>query len=56
MADLTDTQLMMLSRAAQRDDRIVELPTNLKGSAAQKVNNRRPRRPLPSRNGWIVSN
>jgi hypothetical protein len=34
---LTDTQLMMLSTAAQREDRCLELPKNLKGNAAQKV-------------------
>ena len=34
---LTDTQLVLLSAASQREDRAVELPTNLKGGAAQKV-------------------
>lgn len=34
---LTDTQLMVLSAAAQRDDRCAMLPPNLKGGAAQKV-------------------
>lgn len=34
---LTDTQLVLLSRAAQRDDRALEPPANLKGGAAQKV-------------------
>jgi hypothetical protein len=34
---LTDTELVMLSRAAQRDDRAVELPTNLKPQAAEKI-------------------
>jgi hypothetical protein len=34
---LTDTQLVILSAASQREDRGVELPTNLKGGAAQKV-------------------
>ena len=33
----TDTQLIILSKASQRDDRAVELPANLKGSAAHKV-------------------
>jgi Protein of unknown function (DUF3489) len=37
MARLTDTQLIILSAASQRDDRGVELPTNLKGEAARKV-------------------
>jgi hypothetical protein len=37
MARLTDTQLVILSAASQRDDRGVELPTNVKGEAAQKV-------------------
>jgi uncharacterized protein DUF3489 len=34
---LTDTQLVILSAASQREDRGVELPPNLKGGAAQKV-------------------
>jgi hypothetical protein len=34
---LTDTQLVMLSAAAQRDDRCLVASQNLKGSAAQKV-------------------
>ena len=34
---LTDTQLLMLSAAAQREDRILAMPPNLKGGAAQKV-------------------
>lgn len=34
---LTDTQLVLLSRASQRDDRALEMPANLKGGAAQKV-------------------
>jgi hypothetical protein len=34
---LTDTQLVMLSAAAQRDDRCFEPPKNLKGGAAQRV-------------------
>jgi hypothetical protein len=37
MARLTDTQLIILSAASQRDDRGVELPANLKGEAARKV-------------------
>ncbi len=37
MPKLTDTQLIILSTASQRDDRGVELPTNLKGGAARKV-------------------
>jgi hypothetical protein len=37
MSKLTDTQLIILSAAAQRDDRGVELPPNLKGGAARKV-------------------
>jgi uncharacterized protein DUF3489 len=37
MPKLTDTQLIILSAAAQRDDRGVELPANLKGGAARKV-------------------
>jgi site-specific DNA recombinase len=37
MPKLTDTQLIILSAAAQRDDRGVELPANLKGGAALKV-------------------
>jgi hypothetical protein len=34
---LTDTQLVILSAAAQRDNRCLVAPQNLKGSAAQKV-------------------
>jgi hypothetical protein len=38
MAQLSDTQAIILSAAAQRDDRIaLPLPTNLKGGAATKV-------------------
>jgi hypothetical protein len=37
MARLTDTQLIILSAASQRDDRGVELPANVKGEAARKV-------------------
>jgi hypothetical protein len=37
MTKLTDTQLIILSAASQRDDRGVELPANLKGEAARKV-------------------
>ena len=37
MARLTDTQLIILSAASQRDDRGVELPTNGKGEAARKA-------------------
>ncbi len=37
MSKLTDTQLIILSAAAQRDDRGVELPANIKGEAARKV-------------------
>jgi hypothetical protein len=34
---LTPTQHALLARAAQRDDRALELPPNLKGGSAQKV-------------------
>jgi hypothetical protein len=34
---LTDTQLILLSAASQRDDRALERPTNLTGGAAGKV-------------------
>jgi hypothetical protein len=34
---LTDTQIVMLNAAAQRDDRCLVAPRNLKGGAAQKV-------------------
>jgi hypothetical protein len=37
MSKLTDTQLILLSAASQRDDRGVELPADLKGGAARKV-------------------
>ena len=33
---LTDTQLVLLSRASQRPDRCAEIPANVKGGAAQK--------------------
>jgi hypothetical protein len=34
---LTDTQLRLLAAASQRDDRALEWPSNLTGSAAGKV-------------------
>src|ERR1700687_3879236 len=34
---LTDAQHLMLNAAAQRDDRILAMPPNLKGGAAHKV-------------------
>ena len=34
---LTDTQLVLLSKASQREDHALELPANLKGGAAHKV-------------------
>ena len=34
---LTDTQLVLLSAASQREDRCIELAANLKGGAAHKV-------------------
>ena len=34
---LTDTQLVILSAAAQREDHAIQLPATLKGGAAQKV-------------------
>jgi hypothetical protein len=34
---LTDTQLVLLSAALQREDRAVELPANLRGAGARKV-------------------
>jgi hypothetical protein len=37
MSRLTDTQLVILSAASRRDDRGVELPTNIKGEAARTV-------------------
>ena len=37
MARLTDTQLLILSAASQRDDRGVELPANIRGEAGRKV-------------------
>src|SRR5271170_1459550 len=36
-AKLTDTQLVMLSAASQRDDRCLVASPNLRGGAAQKV-------------------
>ena len=37
MAELTDTQLVILSAASQREDRGVELPANVQGKAAGQV-------------------
>ena len=37
MSKLTDTQLVILSAASQREDRGIVLPPNLKGGAAQKL-------------------
>lgn len=37
MSRLTETQLVILSAASQRDDRGVELPANVKGEAARKA-------------------
>jgi len=37
MARLTDTQLVILSAASQREDRGVELPANVQGKAAGQV-------------------
>jgi hypothetical protein len=37
MSKLTDTQLVTLSAASQREDRGIVLPPNLKGGAAQKL-------------------
>ena len=37
MARLTDTQLVILSAASQREDRGVELPANVQGKAAGKI-------------------
>jgi len=37
MTKLTDTQLIILSAASQRDDRGVDLPANLRGGSAHKV-------------------
>jgi hypothetical protein len=37
MSRLTDTQLVILSAASQRDDRGVALPANIKGEAARKA-------------------
>lgn len=34
---LTDTQLVLLSAASQREDHAIQLPENLKGGAVQKV-------------------
>jgi hypothetical protein len=36
-AQCTDAQLLILSAAAQREDRILAMPPKLKGGAAQKV-------------------
>ena len=34
---LTDTQLVVLSAAAQREDRCLAIPDSLKGNSAQKI-------------------
>ena len=48
---LTDTQLVLLSRASQRPDQCAEIPANLKGGARPEVRcetpGRRPRRGDP---------
>jgi len=53
---LTDTQLVLLSAASQRDDRALERPSNLTGAAAGKViakfPDRRPRRGDPI--AWLA--
>ena len=50
MARLTDTQLVILSAASQREDRGVERPANIHGKAAEKVVAFDPRR--LARRGW----
>ncbi len=37
MTKLTDTQLVLLSKASQRDDHAIELPPNLRGGAVKAV-------------------
>ena len=37
MPKLTDTQLVILSSASRRDDRGVDLPTNVTGEGVRKV-------------------
>jgi hypothetical protein len=37
VSKLTDLQFLILSKASQRDDHAIELPPNLKGSAAANV-------------------
>ena len=37
LANLTDTQLVILSAASQRGDRCLIAPSTLKGGAAQKI-------------------
>jgi hypothetical protein len=37
MTKLTDTQLLILSKAAQREDHAIELPPNLKGARLTKL-------------------
>jgi hypothetical protein len=46
---LTDTQLVLLSSASQREDHLVTLPPNLKGGAAKK--DRQAPRPRPREGG-----
>ncbi len=47
---LTDTQLVLLSGAAQREDGAVEIGPKLKGNAAQKVARQTAERALGRRN------
>ena len=48
---LTETQLVLLSKASQRQDHAVDLPANLNGSAARKVVGATHRRPARRNQG-----
>ena len=54
MARLTDTQLVVLSAASQREDRGVELPTNVQGEAAGKIVDKLIRAGLLEEVGWVA--
>ena len=56
---LTDTQLVMLSTAAQREDRCIVAPPNLKSVAVQKIATKlvaaglaKETKAKPSAHGW----
>ena len=55
MARLTDTQLVILSTASRRNDRGVDLPTNVTGEAVQKTVEARRCRDIRARDrSWVT--